>query len=195
MVESKSPLDGVSEREQRTMAALLRMSPEPQKGAPKAETTKGEAQRRRRRESEVTVVAHPAQGTIVRVDLFDGFRPPEMGKRRPAVVLSPGIPGRPLMCSIVPLSTSRPAVVLSHHMEISFNPPLPEPYPSPVVWLKGDIILTVAFHRLRLLFSRWENGQRIYDVRVLDAATFRRVQECVRCGIGLSLSTHNRNVP
>jgi uncharacterized protein YifN (PemK superfamily) len=133
----------------------------------------------------VTVVSHPARGTIVRVDLSDGFRNPEMGKRRPAVILSPEIPGRPLMCAIVPLSTTPPSIILPHHMKIIFDPPLPEPYQAPTVWLKGDIVLTVAFHRLRLLFSRWNGGQRVYDVRVLDAATFASVQQCVRSGLGL----------
>jgi mRNA interferase MazF len=132
----------------------------------------------------VTVVSHPVQGTIVRVDLSEGFRVPEMTKRRPAVILSPEIPGRPLMCAIVPLSTTEPKPVLAHHMEIVFDPPLPQPYDNPTAWLKGDIVLTVAFHRLRLLLDRSNSGQRVYDVRVLDAATFGRVQACVRRGLG-----------
>jgi mRNA interferase MazF len=110
---------------------------------------------------------------------------PEIGKRRPAVILSPEIPRRPMMCAIVPLSTTRPTPILPHHMEISFDPPLPSPYDSPTAWLKGDIVLTVAFHRLRLLFDRWSGGQRVYDVRVLDPAIFAQVQECVRRGLGL----------
>jgi mRNA interferase MazF len=114
----------------------------------------------------VTVVSHPVQGTIVRVDLSEGFRPPEMTKHRPAVILSPEIPGRPLMCTLVPLSTTPPKPVLAHHMELAFNPPLPEPYDNPTAGLKGDIVLTVAFHRLRLLFDRYSSGQRVYDVRL-----------------------------
>ena len=133
----------------------------------------------------MTVVTHPLQGTIVRADLSQGFRPPEMGKRRPVVILSPQIPDRPLLCSVVPLSTTPPNPVLPHHMQITFDPPLPHPYGSPTVWLKGDIVLTIAFHRLRLLFDRWNGGQRVYDVRVLDPGIFGQVQECVRRGLGL----------
>lgn len=70
-------------------------------------------------------------------------------------------------------------------MEIHLDPPLPDPYSEPRMWLKGDIVLTVAFHRLRLLFSRWEGGERVYDVRVLDEATMDRVRACVRAGIGV----------
>lgn len=108
-----------------------------------------------------------------------------MGKRRPAIVLSPPIPGRPLMCSIVPLSTTKPRPCLPHHMLLKFEPPLPFPYDQPEAWVKGDIVLTVAFHRLRLLFSKWNSGQREYDVRVLDPETFGRVRECVRRGLDL----------
>lgn len=133
----------------------------------------------------MTVVSHPEPGTIVRVDLSQGFRAPEMVKRRPAIVLSPPIPGRPQLCTITPLSTSRPTIVLRHHMEIAFDPVLPSPYDSPRMWVKGDIVLTVAFHRLRLLFAEWSDGQRLYDVRILDAATMDRVRDCVRAGIGL----------
>ena len=108
-----------------------------------------------------------------------------MGKRRPAIILSPEISGRPSMCAIVPLSTTPPKLALAHHMVIRFDPPLPHPYSAPLVWLKGDIILTVAFHRLRLLFAKWSDGQRVYDVRVLDRDIFAKVQACVRCGLGL----------
>ncbi len=131
------------------------------------------------------LTTHPAQGTIVRVDLSQGFQPPEMGKRRPAIVLSREIPGRPLMCAIVPLSTSAPRPPLAHHMRITFVPPLPAPYSSATAWVKGDIVLTVGFHRLRYLFSGQPGGHKRYDIRVLDPVTFARGQECVRCGLSL----------
>jgi mRNA interferase MazF len=133
----------------------------------------------------VTVVAHPAPGTIVRVDLSEGFRVPEIGKRRPAVILSPPIPGRKQLCTIVPLSTTDPRPVCGHHLRLKFDPVLPEPYDSPEMWLKGDIVLTVAFHRLRLLFSGWNSGQREYDVRVLSPEDLEKVRNCVRTGLGL----------
>jgi uncharacterized protein YifN (PemK superfamily) len=83
------------------------------------------------------------------------------------------------------LSTTPPDPVLAHHLKITMNPPLPDPYSNPTMWLKGDIVLTVAFHRLRLLFQRQSSGQRIYDVRVLDDKTFADVQQCIRAGLGL----------
>jgi|GEM_PF-2785242 len=53
------------------------------------------------------------------------------------------------------------------------------------MWVKGDIVLTVAFHRLRLLFARFEAGQRVYDERILDTKVFEQVQHCGRAGLGL----------
>ena len=70
-------------------------------------------------------------------------------------------------------------------MQITLDPPLPNPYATPSMWVKGDIVLTVAFHRLRLLFRGYEDGQRIYDVRVLDDETMTQVRACVRAGLGL----------
>jgi len=90
-----------------------------------------------------------------------------------------------MLCAIVPLSTSPPNPALPHHMQIAFEPPLPKPYDAPVMWLKGDVVLTVAFHRLRLLFSNWDSGQRVYDVRILDDETMEKIRECVRAGLGL----------
>lgn len=133
----------------------------------------------------MSITAHPQSGTILRVDLSEGFRAPEMVKRRPAIVLSHKIPGRNLLCTIVPLSTSPPNPVFPHHMQITLDPPLPSPYKSPSMWVKGDIVLTVAFHRLRLLRHGTQDGQRLYDVRVLDDETMARVRDCVRAGLGL----------
>jgi len=70
-------------------------------------------------------------------------------------------------------------------MQLHMAPPLPAPYDEPSMWLKGDVVLTVAFHRLRLLFSGWQGGQRVYDIRVLDSKTMDQVKSCVRAGLGL----------
>ncbi|WP_161958783.1 type II toxin-antitoxin system PemK/MazF family toxin [Ferruginivarius sediminum] len=133
----------------------------------------------------MTLQQHPLPGTIIRVDLNEGFRTPEMRKRRPAIVLSAPIPGRDLLCTIVPLSTKRPRLVLPHHLRITLDPPLPSPCGNPTMWVKGDIVLTVAFHRLRFLFKKWDEGQRVDDVRVLDDGTMERVKASVRAGIGV----------
>jgi len=49
MKKQSGPLTNLPQRDREIMARLLRMSPEPQKDAPKPATPQGEAQRRRRR--------------------------------------------------------------------------------------------------------------------------------------------------
>lgn len=134
----------------------------------------------------MTVKTHPIQGTIVRVDLSQGFRPPEMGKRRPAVILSPRLPGRTQLCAIVPLSTTAPTTVRPWHHRFELDPPLPEPYATTAMWAKCDMVQTVAFHRLRLLFDGKDAaGERIYDVRVLDGRHMDAIRAGVRAALGL----------
>jgi hypothetical protein len=53
------------------------------------------------------------------------------------------------------------------------------------VALSEGFRLTVAFHRMRYLFGGWAEGERDYDIRVLDPDTFRRVQKYVSAGLGL----------
>ena len=134
----------------------------------------------------MTVVVHPAPGTIIRVDLSQGFRPPEMCKRRPAVVISPALAGRGRLCAIVPLSTTPPRNPQAWHHEFTLDPPLPQPYDNPHMWAKCDMVQTVAFHRLRLLHAgKDEWGERIYDIRVLDEDTLAAIRHGVRSALGL----------
>jgi mRNA interferase MazF len=134
----------------------------------------------------LTVLKHPTPGTIIRVDLTEGFRTPEMGKRRPAIVLSPPLRGRSQLCAIVPLSTSEPRKFEPWHYRLELDPPLPSPYDKPVMWAKCDMVQTVAFHRLRLLYAGKDwYGERCYDVRVLGADQLDEVRACVRSALGL----------
>jgi mRNA interferase MazF len=130
---------------------------------------------------------HPEIGTILRVDLSEGFRVPEMRKRRPAVVISPQLADREQLCTIVPLSTNKPRKLQPYNLELHLDPPLPFPFENPVMWVKADMILTVAFHRLALLHlkSRAQNGERQYDVRVLDAEKMAEIHACIRFALGM----------
>jgi uncharacterized protein YifN (PemK superfamily) len=50
----------------------------------------------------------PKPGTVVTVDFDQGFKVPEMVKRRLAVVISPVIKERGPLVTVVPLSTTAP---------------------------------------------------------------------------------------
>jgi hypothetical protein len=52
-MDEKIALAGVSQRERDTMLALLKMRPEQHKSAPRVDTAKGRAQRRRREKERV----------------------------------------------------------------------------------------------------------------------------------------------
>jgi mRNA interferase MazF len=84
------------------------------------------------------------------------------------------------------MSTTPPRTQDAHHMLWKPSKRLPRPYDAPEMWIKADIVLTVAFHRLRLPFlAKDQSGTRIYDVRVMNEADFEKLKGCVRAGLGL----------
>lgn len=133
----------------------------------------------------MSLLHHPQVGTIVRVDLNEGFRIPEMRKRRPAIVISPPLPNREQLCTIVPLSTTQPRPLQAHNCIIELDPPLPFPYQERRMWVKADMIMTVAFHRLKLLHAgRGPDGDRLYDIRVVDEEKMAEIRQCIRNALG-----------
>lgn len=128
---------------------------------------------------------HPDPGTVLICD-FSGFRAPEMIKRRPVVVISPRFRQRNGLCTIVPLSLTRPRTVCDFHCELTFDPVLPDPYNAPRMWVKADMIYAVSFDRLSLpCLGKDETGKRIYDVRRIGEADLLQVRTCVLNGMGL----------
>lgn len=132
---------------------------------------------------------NPEQGTILICD-FDGFKAPEMIKRRPVVVVSPRLRKRDGLCTVVPLSTTPPQEISSYHFKLHVSPVLPAPYDADFHWVKADMIYTVSFRRLFLPFDgKDQSGKRNYDVRVIDKADLLKIQECLLHGIGLGALT------
>jgi uncharacterized protein YifN (PemK superfamily) len=133
---------------------------------------------------------HPEPGTILICDYGDQPVEPEMVKRRPAVVVSPRLKHRTGLCAIVALSTTQPESIQNYHCTIAINPPLPGPFDSPEMWVKGDMIATVGFHRLDLpRTGRDQYGRRKYlNVRVSEAE-LRAIYRAVLCGLGLGRLT------
>ena len=134
---------------------------------------------------------HPGQGTILLCD-YQGSKTPEMNKRRPVIVLCNQIHARPNLCTVVPLSTTPPTSMMPYHFKLFTNPPLPSPYNSEFHWVKADMINAVSFQRLSLPTTGKDGqGKRTYDIRQLDAADLRFVQQAVLIGLGLtSLTFH-----
>ncbi len=109
-----------------------------------------------------------------------------MVKRRPVVVISPKIAARPGLCTIVALSTSAPNPVLAYHGQIDIRPRLPSHYDSDGVWVKGDMVAAVGFHRLDFIRTgKSSTGQRLYHYTPLSAENLKTIRRCVLAALGL----------
>lgn len=137
----------------------------------------------------MSIAEHPALGAILICD-FSGFKVPEMVKRRPVVVISPKIAARAQLCTVIALSTTDPMPRMPYHCQLRFSPLLPEPWNNEFMWVKGDMVYSVGFHRLDLLRQgRRENGKRNYIIRCLSQDQITEVRKCFLRSIGLSALT------
>src|SRR5271168_5216254 len=76
-------------------------------------------------------------GAIVLCDYsLGGFREPEMVKRRPSVVVSPRLPHRDGLCSVVPLSGTAPIRDVGYVVRIELPAALPAPFEQRVWWAR-----------------------------------------------------------
>ena len=133
---------------------------------------------------------HPALGTILICDFDSSFKEPEMVKPRPVVVISPKITARPNLCTIVALSTTAPNFKMPYHCQLEIAPPLPQPWTSDKIWVKGDMIYSVGFHRLDLIrLGKDVNGKRIYRFEVLTDEQLKEIKACVLKGLGMATLT------
>ena len=108
---------------------------------------------------------HPQRGVVLMCD-FRGFKPPEMVKTRPVVVVSGKRTG---VCTIIPLSSKEPQPVeLWHHLLDPAS--LPRPFQAKPTWAKCDMVTTVSLERLdRVLIGRDANGKRQYVAHKVNA--------------------------
>ena len=139
----------------------------------------------------MAITFHPRAGQILFCDFSEGFREPEMVKsKRPVVVLTPPMSGRPNLVTIVPLSTTVPDPVMPYHYELpAASLPQIGRLQRGGVWLKGDMIYTVGFHRLdqiRLGKPDRATGKRQYYQNRLGRAQMTEIYKCVMNGLNLS---------
>jgi uncharacterized protein YifN (PemK superfamily) len=133
---------------------------------------------------------HPFPGTVLLCDFSNGFKVPEMDKRRPVVVISPKIAARPRLCTVVALSTSEPNPVMPYHCQIDIEPKLPDPWQSEGLWVKGDMINAVGFHRLDFFrLGKDKSGKRIYYYKPISKENIKSVRTCVLKALNMSSLT------
>jgi len=127
-----------------------------------------------------------AAGTLVLCDYGTGFRPPEMVKRRPAIVVSNRLPHRDGLCTVIPLSTTPPPQNVKYVVKIELSETLPPPFDAPVMWAKCDMLATVCFERLELFRTgRDHEGKRQYLNLRLPPAQMLDVKDALRYALGL----------
>jgi mRNA interferase MazF len=135
---------------------------------------------------------HPLIGTVMLCDFNAGFKIPEMIKRRPCVVISPKIGLRPGLCTVVALSTDPPKPVMPYHCQIDIRPKLPPPWESDGIWVKGDMINTVGYHRLDFFrLGKDFGGKRQYLMTPLNADALKQIRCCILRSIGLGALTNH----
>lgn len=123
----------------------------------------------------------PTVGTIVICDYRTGFRPPEMVKERLAVVVSPRLPHRDNLCTVVPLSASPPKDHLLYQVRIELPMEAPSPYAGRFKWAKADMMATVGFERLSLPYTERDRatGKRKYLQIILVENELTKVREAM----------------
>ena len=128
-----------------------------------------------------------AVGTVLLCDYSrGGFQPPEMVKKRPAIVISPRLPYRDKLCTVVPLSSDEPDRELNYVVRLEFEPSLPHPFPYKVFWAKCDMMATVSFERLDLFHTARDNdGKRKYLHPKVPIADLNKVRRGLLHAIGL----------
>ena len=130
---------------------------------------------------------HPKLGTIVLCNYEPGFKPPEMVKRRPVIIISPRLRHRDGLCTVVPLSQTPPEKVESYHYELTLDRPLPNPWSAGSYWVKADMIATVGFHRLHLIgIGKDQEGKRKYLTKIIPIEDLENIKCCVLNALGLS---------
>ncbi|MFZ6638534.1 type II toxin-antitoxin system PemK/MazF family toxin [Undibacterium sp. TC4M20W] len=111
----------------------------------------------------------PKVGDVLMCD-FDGFVEPEMVKKRPVVIIARNKFNSKLV-TIVPLSTTEPETLESHHYPLPINP-VPAQR-SRKCWAKCDMISTISIDRL----DRLKDGY----TRVIPKLNQKDIQEIRLC--------------
>ena len=113
---------------------------------------------------------------------FEGYKHPEIGKRRPVVVISPNHLARPSLFTLIPLSSTPPNPVWPYHYLL---PASPFPKWPKASWAKCDMVATVNISRLdRIqLVSRGP-----YEIYYVNMDVVRELRKCAALSFGLDIS-------
>lgn len=126
----------------------------------------------------MAMLYQPRPGNVVICD-YQGFVVPEMVKVRPVVVLARNRRNRRLV-TVVPLSTTEPALLEDHHHALARNPLPGRERIS--CWVKCDMVTTVSLGRL----DRYKVGRGQYAVPMLPTVDFEAIRRAVAKALDLT---------
>lgn len=134
----------------------------------------------------------PNLGLVVICNYDTGFRPPEMVKERLAVVVSPRLPHRDGLCTVIPLSMTAPPSGIRYQCKVDLPIPAPPPFPGSFKWAKADMMATVAYDRLSLPYDGRDKstGKRKYLKIVLTPDELKKIRAAMLCALGLDALTN-----
>jgi uncharacterized protein YifN (PemK superfamily) len=136
----------------------------------------------------MSITIHPRPGQILYCDFSTGFKEPEAVKKRPVLILTPSMRGRPNLTTIVILSTSRPNPIEKYHYLLpKASLPILGDFQRSETWVKGDMVYAVGYHRLDLIKvgRRGSDGKRQYFTNRLGRERMRDIYACVLHGLNL----------
>ncbi|KQT52033.1 hypothetical protein ASG43_20275 [Aureimonas sp. Leaf454] len=121
---------------------------------------------------------HPHSGTVLVCD-FHGFVEPEICKVRPVVVITPRLPHRSGLVTIVPISLTAPRHGEPYVVRLSKNYHPSEEDDLPC-WAKCDLVANVGTHRL----NGFKVGRRLWETPDMTDDDLKRVRAGVLHGLG-----------
>ncbi|ANH13925.1 TPA: type II toxin-antitoxin system PemK/MazF family toxin [Legionella pneumophila] len=141
------------------------------------------------------ITIHPKVGQILLCNFSEGFKEPEMVKdKRPVIVISSALQGRNKLVTVVPISSVKPDPIMPYHYVLpTASLPMLGNFQEAESWVKGDMLYTVAFHRLDLirLGTRNSQGKRNYYQNRLGREQMKLIYSCVLHGLNIgNLAQH-----
>lgn len=136
---------------------------------------------------------HPNPGTILMCDFGQGFKEPEMVKKRPVVVISPKLKNCGGLCTVVALSTVKPTIIENwHYLLPPASMPKIDKFQRGESWVKGDMVYRVGFARLEMIkMGKDSSGTRQYFKQRLGREQMQRVYSCLLHSLNLGhLESH-----
>ncbi|MGJ0535067.1 type II toxin-antitoxin system PemK/MazF family toxin [Methylocystis sp.] len=127
----------------------------------------------------------PKPGQILICHFGLAFRQPEINKTRPVLVISAHQRSWTRVCTVMPISSKAPHTVEPYHYRLPDGLLPKSKYPES--WLKGDLIVSVADHRL----DRMKTGFRKYETPTVSPEVLKEARRCALHRLGMhSLTIH-----